>query len=202
MKKGDIEKGRRYGTIQEYFDGEKEVYVLNCTRPLGIISIAFGERMDKHFTIPKTTKPVCITDRVPKKYIEESQSFRNLVSSNRIRLLTKAEYDEAIAVPGVREAVEAQVEELEKKAVELPPKEEGIPTEAPQVNPRVLQLVHMLDMPKGSDQEGVKPSVSSVLEELETMDLSDIDCGYLMSNSTGKLKKWATAYYQDRFAAS
>ncbi len=180
-------------TVQEYFNKEKEIYVYNATNPLGIISIAFGEQMDKHFTIPKTTKPICITDRVPKKFIEESQSFRNLVASGKVSLITKVEYEKVMQAPGVKEIVEKQIQDLERKTVEV---QEKIVSE---VNPRILQLVHIMSLPEGSDQEGTKPSVAAVIEELGTLNLSESDCGFLMSNSTGKIKKWATKYFQEKF---
>lgn len=61
----------------------------------------------------------------------------------------------------------------------------------PQINSRVLQLVHLLSMKgRSSDVEGALPSQDAVIGELETMVLSEADLSFLTANSKGKVRKW------------
>lgn len=104
-------------TINEYFESQKEVYIRNRTRPLGIISMALGEKEDRDFSIPKSTLPIIMTNYVPKKQIEESMSFRHLVSKDVIELLTEEHYNAIMEKNLVSQAVvEAEVKKLQDKS--------------------------------------------------------------------------------------
>ncbi len=184
-------------TINDYFETQKEVYVRNRTRPLGIISMALGEKEDRDFSIPKSTLPIIMTNYIPKKQIEESMSFRQLVSKNVIELLTEDQYNEIMTINAVSKvAVETEVQKLQEKKVELSDEASQV-TELdedndPQINSRVLQLVHLLSMKgKSSDVEGALPSQDGVISELETMVLAEADLSFLTANSKGKVRKWS-----------
>lgn len=183
-------------TINDYFENQKEVYVRNRTRPLGIISMALGEKEDRDFSIPKSTLPIIMTNYIPKKQIEESMSFRQLVSKNIIELLTEKQYNEIMESNAItKAAVEAEVQKLQEKKVELSDEASQV-TElddnSPQINSRVLQLAHLLSMKgKSSDVEGALPSQDAVIGELETMVLNEADLSFLTANSRGKVRKWS-----------
>lgn len=179
-----------YGSINEYFEKEKEVYVRNMSKPLGVISIPLNEAEDRTFALARTTAPVCLTNFVPKEQLIKSAGFRRLVQRGVLQLLSQKEYDALIAQMGQPAKVQAYEDMVLTAA---PQQTEATTTVAGAeltINPKVLQIVSIL---KTDDKDfgGVKPSVNALIQELEMLDLTEDDLAYLMTNATGKVKTWA-----------
>uniref|UniRef100_A0A7V3N4A2 Uncharacterized protein n=1 Tax=candidate division CPR3 bacterium TaxID=2268181 RepID=A0A7V3N4A2_UNCC3 len=186
-------------TISEYFAKEKEVYIVNRTNPLGVVTLALGEEGNVFFSVPKVTDPIVLTNYVPKAQIESSVSFRHLVSKGLIELLTEEEYLELVKNADV-EKVEKEVEKLQLKAVPVLEEVEGqreesvqkevVTSEVGSVNSKVVQTLHLLTLKGNSEVGGVVPSVDSVINDFENMSLTRDDLEYIAAKSRGKLKKW------------
>src|ERR1035437_9004494 len=68
----------------------KEVWVLNETKPRGVIALEVKNRADGSATlvsIPPTWVPICLTDQVPKQMLVDSPKFRSIISGHHIKLL-------------------------------------------------------------------------------------------------------------------
>lgn len=192
----------KYATINEYFKAEEEVIVQNSSAPLGIVSLALGEKGDEYISLPKSTIPIVLSDRVTKDKIVKSTAFRDFVSKGVVRLVTLDQYKEILKSRPEDEVKEVQVqaEELQKKQVDVssPQKTAELTNQSgaadvndPQVNPRVLQVVHSLKTPEGSDTRGVVPKDNAVIDEFESLELTDTDYTFIITNTKGKIRKWA-----------
>lgn len=180
--------------ITEYFKTQERVFIRNRTKPLGVISIPLiTERGETSFALPKTTMPIELTAYVPKEQIVKSAGFRTMVMKGIVELLTEDEYNRIVGNESsvVAEKVSAMVSGgVKVKDME---NEEGIGATVENkvvVNPRVLQLVNMLNIDEESELGGLKPSVGSVIEEFENMDLTSDDLAYIVANTEGKVKEW------------
>jgi hypothetical protein len=180
--------------ISEYFKQEEDIYVLNTTKPLGIISVAFGEKGDIHETIPKTTIPFRLTDRIPKEQVVKSIAFRSIVQKGFLTLLTEAEYRKMIT-PTKERIVSEERERLANKQT-LPPDlstdvSEGKSSVEPEINPRVIQLMHFHNIEEHGEMGGAIPSENAIVDELSILDISEDDLAYIMTHSHGQVKDWA-----------
>lgn len=176
--------------ITEYFKTQERIFVRNRTNPLGVVSIPLvTERGESSFALPKTVIPIELTAYVPKEYLVKSAGFRTLVQKGAIELLTEEEFN-SIVTPQDLEAVDR----LTSLTSGMGSTDAGVGTTVEKgvtVNPRVMQLMNMMNIDDTSELAGLRPSTDGVIVELQNMDLTEDDLAYIVANSTGRIKEWA-----------
>jgi len=183
--------------INEYFRENNDIYIRNRTHPLGIVSLALGRDNNKSFPLPKKTDPIVLTNYFPKKDVEESTGFREMVQKGIIELLSQEEYE--MYSRNSRGRIDKEASKLISKTDRVEPTVEAtLPvitelTEDVNINSRVLQMMHVHNIEDTSDVAGVKPTDENVIDELETMDLSEEDIAYILTHSRGRVKAFAQA---------
>jgi len=178
--------------ISMYFMQQEDVFIRNRTKPLGILSLALGEKNDISFPVPKNTLPINLTNYVPKEQIVKSTSFRQMVQKGAIELLSEEQYNMLIGkkVENAQKADEEVNKLISRTPIApAPTTQEQESENEPEINSRVLQLMHNLSI-DDPDLAGAKPSEESVIDELETLDLTEDDHSYIMTHSSGKVKAW------------
>jgi len=170
----------------------KEVWVLNCTKPKGVIALEVKNRADGSptvITIPPTWVPVNLTDQVPKVMLIDSPRFRAIISGGHVKLLDPAGVAEVLLDPEVAEEVNA----IRNKTAEF--FQESIPDEAKAETVHVAILDILSREASNSITENEAKDVLNNREE----ELTDEDIEYLLKNSNqAKVKKWATDTLADR----
>jgi len=176
-------------TIQEYFEKEKEVIVRNRTNPLGMVSIPLSvDKGETTFLVPKTMIPICLTQYVPKEQIVKSTGFRGLVQRGAIELLTEEQYKKLVT-PEDELAVSRIIEGPRDHSANVVGAVAGESAESA-INPRVMQIVNLYSVPE-SDLGGVKPELAAMIQELESLDLTQDDLAYILASGRGELAEWA-----------
>lgn len=180
--------------ITEYFRTQAEVFIQNSSRPMGIISLALGEKGDVPYTVPKTSLPQILTNYVPKEQIERSVAFRTLVQKGYIRLLTAEEYSK-IVTPEVQARVDAKIDEVRNKTV-ANSGYDGTDTHevesddgSADIAPRIIQLMHYFS-PDAAEMPFL-PSDEDIIDELSTMTMTTDDMNFVLSYAKRSVKKWA-----------
>jgi len=179
--------------IDQYFNQQDSVIVVNRTEPLGIVSIALGEKGDMSYTLLKTSDPVVITDYVPKKHVVESANFRSMVQRGIIELMTLDEYEKWLdANPGRVEQIRKEMNILTSRATisdetpaSLEETSEAVDESNANISPRIIQLMHGL---AAGDERS--PSEESVIQELQSMNMSQEEKAYVLTHAVGKVKNW------------
>ncbi len=193
--------------LTKYFSEEKDVYVQNVSN--GIVSLAFGEKLEVGYSLPAGPNPICLTSQVPFKLIKESVIFRKALLRKPpfVRLLSFEEYSEFFERKAkvVEKSPEQLIEDAELKQQKFADKVmDNEPTETPPVSsatepetldevltPRVIQLVNNLNQPS-EEEGGIKISIPEIIEELDTLQLKYEDIEYVRSMGRFRtVKKWA-----------
>jgi len=193
--------------LTKYFSEEKDVYVQNVSN--GIVSLAFGEKLEVGYSLPAGPNPICLTSQVPFKLIKESVIFRKALLRKPpfVRLLSYEEYTQFFERKAkvVEKSPEQLIEDAELKQQKFADKVmDDEPTETPPVSsatepetldevltPRVIQLVNNLNQPS-EEEGGIKISIPDIVEELDTLQLKYEDLEYVRSMGRFRtVKKWA-----------
>jgi len=193
--------------LTKYFSEEKDVYVQNVSN--GIVSLAFGEKLEVGYSLPAGPNPICLTSHVPFKLIKESVIFRKALLRKPpfVRLLSHEDYMTFFTKKAkvLEKSPEELIEQAEVKQQKFADKVmDDEPTETPPVTsstepetldevltPRVIQIVNNLNQPS-EEEGGLKISIPEIVEELETLQLSYEDLEYVRSMGRFRtVKKWA-----------
>lgn len=177
-----------YGSLDEYFQKEEKIYVRNMTKPLGLISVNFGDmRNPVYFTVLKTTVPICLTDFFDKALLVKSVELRTLIMKGVLELVSEADYRKLVS-PEVEEKVKVAILNYGTGQYVGEQEQEGVPG----VQSAVMQLMayHLLSDEERKEALDRIPSDDQIITELSHLDLSAEDKSYILSVAKGKVKQW------------
>jgi hypothetical protein len=170
-----------------------EVWVLNETKPKGLIALEVKNRADGSATlvsIPPTWVPICLTDQVPKTMLVDSPKFRAILAGGYIKLLDP----NAVAEIMKDSEVQEEIDSIRNKTADY--QKETLP-ESLQVENTVSIVVLDLMM-READGSLTEVEAKDILNNRED-ELSDEDLEHLIKNSSlAKVKKWAADTLADR----
>ena len=171
----------------------KEVWVLNETKPKGLIALEVKNRSDGSPTlvaIPPTWVPICLTDQVPKLMLVESPKFRSILSGGYIKLLDPKSVQDILADPEVAEEILA----IRNKTSDF--YKENLPA-ALEVSD-AISVVALDILQRETDGTLSETEAKDILNTKEE-ELSDADLEHLMKTSNlPKVKKWAADTLAER----
>lgn len=177
-----------YSSIDEYFQKEEKIYVRNMTKPLGLVSVNFGDsRNPTYFTILKTTVPICLTDFFDKNLLTKSYELRVLIMKGVLELVNEETYRKIVS-PEIEEKVKEAVLGYGSKQFATPESEEKVPG----VQSAVIQLMAYHTMSEDQRKESMDniPDDDQIITELSQLDLTAEDKSYILSMAKGKVKNW------------
>jgi hypothetical protein len=170
----------------------KEIWVINETKPKGIIILDIKNKMDGSptlVTIPPTWIPICLTDQIPKSMLTDSPKFRSILSLGHIKLLDPKGVHEIIAIPEIAEEITAIKNKTSEMFKEQLP--EAIKTEA-------ISVI-VLDILSREESKTITESEAKDILNNKEDELSNEDLEHLINNSNmAKVKKWAAEMITDR----
>jgi hypothetical protein len=170
-----------------------EVWVLNETKPKGLIALEVKNRADGSATlvsIPPTWVPICLTDQVPKTMLVDSPKFRAILAGGYIKLLDPNAVTEILLDKDVQE----EIDSIRNKTADY--FKETLP-ENLQVENTVSVVVLDLLVREG-DGSITEAEAKDILNNREE-ELTDADLEHLMkSSNSAKVKKWASDTLAER----
>jgi hypothetical protein len=171
----------------------KEVWVLNETKPKGVIALEVKNRADGSATvvaIHPTWVPICLTDQVPKQMLVDSPKFRSIISGGFIKLLDPKGVAEILDDPDVAE----EISKIRDKTADF--YKETMPTQL-EMSDSVSVVV--LDLMSRESNNSIPENEAREILNNREEELSDTDLEYLIKNSSlAKVKKWAADTLADR----
>lgn len=177
-----------YGSLDEYFQKEEKIYVRNMTKPLGLISVNFGDmRNPVYFTVLKTTVPICLTDFFDKALLSKSVELRTLVMKGVVELVSEVDYRKMVS-PDIEEKVKMAILNYGTAQYTTEQEQESVPG----VQSAVMQLMayHLLSDEEKKESMDRIPNDEQIITELSHLDLSAEDKSYVLSVARGKVKQW------------
>jgi hypothetical protein len=170
----------------------KEVWVLNETKPRGLIALEVKNRADGSATlvsIAPTWVPICLTDQVPKVMLVDSPKFRAIISGGYIKLLDPASVAKILEDSEVQE----EIESIRNRTADY--LKETLPDS---VQAEAVSIVVLDILSREADESLTEAEAKDILNNRED-ELTDNDLEHLIKNSNlAKVKKWSADTLADR----
>jgi len=206
--------------LNQLIRDEKPIYIVNRTKPRGILVITFPNgNLTERVVVPKTAHPFNLSARVPYEAINASMEFRRLLSRRYIDLVEPGAAEKILDDPEVAE----ELQEATERTFKHGPESLGAPTDETASSDAVKAMKEMVKgvqnktasstsrnedfaeeeddsepdlrvrviMQRVADQDlGLRPALVD-LKAIAT-ELQEKDFSYILSQApTGNIAKWA-----------
>lgn len=166
-------------SIFELIQSKEPIWVINNTKnPSYLVALDFGRGV-KFPPLPPGPDPICLTDMIPHKYIEESYDFHQAVAKGLLLIVTDQSAKEYFEKnKGRKEAIKAKLEQLIGSPGLVTETQAGAVTSRQSdardlLSPKVLQL-HLAFKERNIDEK----TLLSELLEIQN-DLTENELDYL-----------------------
>lgn len=204
--------------LDSLLDNKEPIYVRNSYVKRGIIVVTLNDGNRSHReAIPNTKFPICLSAKATPDMIRNSKSLRSLLDKGALSLVSKDTAEKELSKAGVREALAEAYERIGfgssavKKLRQRPDDEEVIVSTSANIpmmangEERPFDPDNIEDDDSESSGDDAQIRVQTLVEsltnrdmkarqvkaDLMSMDLTEVDLAYLVSNTSGIVQRYA-----------
>ena len=191
-------------SIFDLLNTKESIWVINNTRnPACLVALDFGPGI-KYPPIPPGPDPICVTEAIPHRALENSYDFRRALETGLLRLLTAASARNYYEInKGRKQALKEKLDSLM-----MPPKDGVVPemsegaVTSRAVDARDLLTAKVLTVCTAFRERNIDEK--ALLEELISIqeDLNDNDLEYIRSTNSMGAKRFAQEISDKRLRAA